>query len=99
MGTRLCRAFAVLLIIFALALATEGCNSKSSRDKPIGFTGTGTGTGTSTGTGTGTGTGSGVGIELVCVYDPALGAQTSHKEHFGDIVTESSGYVWTGTKN
>ncbi|TET35328.1 MAG: hypothetical protein E3J72_11420 [Planctomycetota bacterium] len=93
------RTFFILITIFSLCAATEGCSGKK-KDKLL-STGIGTGSGTGNGTGTGTGTysGDGTGIELVCVYDPELGAQTSHKEHFGSIVQESSGYIWTGTKN
>jgi len=95
------RMLVIFIALFALCLVADGCGNKKKKASSGvgGGGGTGTGTGSGTGTGTGTHTGDGVGIELVCVYDPELGAQTSHKEHFGSIVQESSGYIWTGTKN
>ncbi|MHC4663186.1 MAG: hypothetical protein ACYS8W_16110 [Planctomycetota bacterium] len=90
--------FSVILMVAVIAYGCGGSGGGSSRDNPVAYgTGTGTGTGTDGGV-NGTGNG-GSGIELVCVYNPSLGAQTSHKEHFASIVKESSGYVWTGTKN
>jgi len=96
------RMLVIFIALCALCLVTDGCSNKKKKKffPPGGWTGTGTGGGTGgTSTGTGTYTGDGVGIELVCVYDPELGAQTSHKEHFAGIVQESSGHIWTGSKN